>query len=105
MKIKKGDMVKVLAGKDRNKTGKVVQVLVGKNNTAFVVVEGVNKLSKHMRSRRSEDKGQTIELPAPMPASRVMIIDPKTNKPTRVNYRVDGKTKIRVGRKSGEALS
>lgn len=105
MKIKKGDMVKVLAGKDRNKTGKVVQVLVGKNSVAYVVVEGVNKLKKHMRSRGSENKGQTIELPAPMPASRVMIIDSKTNKPTRVNYRIDGKTKTRVGRKSGEALT
>lgn len=105
MKIKKGDMVKVLAGKDRNKTGKVVQVLVGKNNLAYVVVEGVNKLNKHMRSRRNEDKGQKIELPAPMPASKVMVLDSKSNKPTRVNYRLDGKTKVRIGKKSGEALS
>lgn len=105
MKIKKGDNVKVLAGKDRNKTGKVIQVLVGKNNLVFVVVEGVNKLKKHLRSRRNGDKGQAIELPAPLPASRVMIIDPKNNKPTRVNFRTEGTAKVRVGRKSGEALN
>lgn len=105
MKIKKGDMVKVLAGKDRGKTGKVIQVLIGKNDQALVVVEGVNKLKKHLRSGRGGDKGQSIELPSPVPMSRVMMIDPKTNKPTRVGFRMDGAKKVRVAKPSGETLA
>lgn len=105
MKIKKGDTIKVLAGKDRNKTGKVIQVLVGKNEQAFVVVEGVNKLKKHMRTRKNGEKGQTIELPSPIPMSRVMLIDSKTNKPTRVSFRMEGDKKVRVAKKSGETIA
>lgn len=105
MKIKKGDMVKVLAGKDRGKTGKVIQVLIGKNNQALVVVEGVNKLTKHLRSGRGGEKGQSIELPSPVPMSRVMMIDPKTNKPTRVGFKLEGSKKVRVAKTSGETLA
>ncbi|OGH64831.1 MAG: 50S ribosomal protein L24 [Candidatus Magasanikbacteria bacterium RIFCSPHIGHO2_01_FULL_41_23] len=105
MKIKKNDIVKVLAGKDRNKTGKVIQILLGKNGEAGVVVEGINKLKKHLRSRKNGEKGQAIELPAPIPMSRVMLIDPKTNKPTRISYRLEGTTKVRVAKKSGETIS
>lgn len=105
MKIKKGDTIKVLSGKDRNKVGKVIQVLFGKNEQAYVVVEGVNKLKKHMRARKGEEKGQAIELPAPIPMSRVMLIDPKTNKPTRVGFRMEGDNKVRVAKKSGETIA
>jgi large subunit ribosomal protein L24 len=105
MKIKKGDNVKVLAGKDRNKTGKVVQVLVDESNRAFVVVEGINKLKKHLRTRKTGEKGSVIELPAPIPMSRVMVIDAKTNKPTRVSFRIEGDKKVRVAKKSGEIIA
>lgn len=105
MKIKKGDMVKVLAGKDQGKTGKIVQVLVGKNGDASVVVEGVNKLKKHLRAGKTNERGQVIELPAPMPMSRVMLVDPKSGKPTRVGYKIEGGEKQRIAKKSGETLS
>ncbi len=105
MKIKTGDNVKILSGKDRGKTGKVVQVLTNdRTKQSYVVVEGHNKLKKHLRSNSRDQKGQTIELSAPLHMSNVMAVDPKTNKPTRVGYAVDGETKKRVAKKSGEYL-
>lgn len=105
MKIKAGDNVQILSGKDRGKTGKVIQVLFNKKrNTHFVVVEGLNKLKKHIRSGQGQ-KGQIIELPAPMHISNVMLIDPKNNKPTRVTYKVEADTKKRVAKKSGEFIA
>jgi len=105
MKIKTGDKVKVLVGKDRAKTGKIVQVLYNKvKNETYVVVEGVNILKKHMRSRKQGEKGQVIELPAPMHISNVMLIDPKSDKPTRVGFKIEGKDKKRVAKRSGEFI-
>lgn len=106
MKIKTGDNVKVLSGKDRGKTGKVIQVLTNKKtNRKYVVVEGVNILKKHMRSRERDKKGQTIELPAPMDISNVQLLDPKGSAPTRVGYTMDGDEKKRVAKKSGEVIA
>ena len=105
MKIKTGDKVKVLSGKDRGKTGKVVQVLQSKKNTQpYVVVEGLNILKKHMRSGRRGEKGQIIELPAPIHISNVILIDSKSGKPSRVGYRQEGNEKKRVARVSGEFI-
>ncbi len=105
MKIKTGDNVHVLSGKDRGKTGKVVQVLQNKTtHQSYVVVEGVNILKKHLRAGRKGEKGQTIELPAPIHASAVALIDPKTNKGTRVGYRIEGGTKKRISRASNEII-
>ncbi len=105
MKIKTGDKVKVLSGKDSGKTGKVVQVLNDKStNKSFVVVEGVNILKKHMRARRQGEKGQIIELPAPINCSNVMLIDGKSGKPSRVGYKMEGKEKKRIAKKSGEYI-
>ncbi len=104
MKIKTGDKVKILSGKDRGKTGKVVQVLQNKKtNQIYVVVDGVNILKKHLRARGRE-KGQIIELPAPIHVSNVMLIDPKTNKPTRIGYKIEGEEKKRIAKKSGEYI-
>lgn len=106
MKIKKGDNVKVLSGKDRGKTGKVIQVLKDKQTKrVYVVVEGLNILKKHLKTRDKSQKGQTIELPAPMDASNVQLIDPKSKKPTRVGYTKDGDEKKRVAKKSGEVIA
>lgn len=106
MKIKTGDKVKVLSGKDRGKTGKVVQVLFNKARAErFVVVEGVNVLKKHLKSRGRDQKGQIIELPAPIHASNVMLIDSASGKPTRVGYKKEGTSKKRVSKKSGEIIS
>lgn len=105
MKIKTGDKVKVLIGKDNGKTGKVIQVFDNdKKGQVYVVVENVNILKKNMRPRKEGEKGQIIELPAPINISNVMLIDPKSNKPTRVGYKVEGKEKKRVAKVSGEYI-
>lgn len=102
MKIKKGDKVKVLAGKDKGKTGKILQVLTKDNK---VVVEGVNLHYKNARPRRQGEKGQKIQFPASLNASNVALIDPKTNKPTRVGYKIsDDKKKTRVTKKSNSVI-
>jgi len=105
MNIKTGDNVKVLSGKDRGKTGKVVQVLKNKQNAeSYVVVEQVNMLKKHIRSQGRGNKGQIIELPAPMHMSNVMLIDPKSGKATRVGMKQEGDSKKRVAHVSGEFI-
>ncbi len=100
MKIKKGDKVKILTGKDKGKTGKVLQVFPSYNRAS---VEGLNLMIKHMRPRRQGEKGQRIEFPAPIHISNLMLICPKCNKATRVGYRyieekVGKKTKKRKQR-------
>ncbi|EKE07632.1 MAG: 50S ribosomal protein L24 [uncultured bacterium] len=103
MKIKTGDKVKILSGKDRAKTGKVLQVLKNKlTNKVFVVVEGANLLKKHLRAGRKGEKGQIIELPAPLDISNVMLIDSSSKKPTRVGYKIEGGEKKRISKVSGE---
>lgn len=105
MKIKTGDKVKILSGKDRAKTGKVIQVLHNKEKQAYyVVVEGANILKKHMRTRKQGEKGQIIELSAPIHISNVMLLDPKSGKPTRVGFKIEGKDKKRVAKVSGEFI-
>ncbi|MBI2990503.1 MAG: 50S ribosomal protein L24 [Candidatus Magasanikbacteria bacterium] len=104
MKIKTGDNVKVLSGKDRGKTGKVIQVLYRKDrNQYYAVVEGINMLKKHMRGKR-EEKGQIIELPAPLHLSNVMLVDPKIHKSSRIGFKIEGKDKKRISKKSGEFI-
>lgn len=83
-KIKKGDTVLVQVGKDRGKTGKVLGVL---SKEGRVVVEGRNLVKKHVRPRRTGEKGQRIEAPAPMPLARVLLICPSCQKATRVGVR------------------
>jgi len=84
MKIKKGDKVKIIAGKDKGKTGKVLQVFPSLNKAS---VEGRNLLIKHMRPRKQGEQGQRIEFPAPMDASNMMLVCPKCSKPTKVGYK------------------
>lgn len=97
MKLKVNDQVVVIAGKDRNKTGKILRVIEKSNR---VVVEGVNKSIRHMRKTKTQ-KGNRVEFNAPLSASNVMLVDPKTKKPTRVGYNItkDGK-KERIAKKS-----
>lgn len=100
MKIHKGDKVKVITGKDRGKEGLVERVLPTKNK---VVVENVNVVTRHIKST-SQREGGLVKLNKPIDASNVMIICPKTSKPTRVGYKiVDGK-KYRISKKSGEVI-
>ena len=97
MKVKKGDNIKVMSGKERGKTGKILQVFVKENR---VVVDGVNKAFKHAKTRKQGEKGQKIEFFAPLAAANVALVCPKCGKDTRVGYKVleDGK-KVRVCKK------
>lgn len=102
MKIKTGDNVKVLSGRDRGKTGKVIQVLRDKAaGRVFVVVENINMRKKHIRPAKRSDKGQVIELANPIDVSRVMLVDPASKKPTRVGFKREGDKKKRVALVSG----
>lgn len=101
MKLKTGDNVIVIAGKDKGKKGKIVKVLRDENR---VVVEGVNMRKKHQRARRAGQKGQIVEFPASLNASNVMLEDPKNNKPTRVRMEVKEGKKTRVAQKSGAQI-
>lgn len=107
MKIKKGDKIKVLAGKDSGKTGKVLQVFPKENR---ISVEGLNILIKHLRPQKKGEKGQRIEFPGLMNASNAILVCPKCGKTTRVSYKVGEKNensqakKFRVCRKCGETI-
>jgi len=101
MKIRKGDNVVMLSGKDRGKQGKIAKV------TPFlmkVVVDGLNLLTKHTKPRRQGEKGQKIQIPRFVPASTVMLVCPKCSKPTRVRWNIEGETKERVCKKCGRAI-
>lgn len=105
MKIKTGDNVKILSGKDKGKTGKVIQVLFNaKKQQYFVVVEGTNILKKHLRSGKRGEKGQILELSAPINISNVMLIESKTKKTTRISYSIEGKEKKRISQKTKELI-
>ena len=88
MKIKKGDKVKIIAGKDKGKTGKVLQVFPSRKRAS---IEGLNLLIKHMRPRRQGEQGQRIEFPAPMNISNMMFLCPRCGKPSRIGYKTVGK--------------
>ncbi|MBI2552325.1 50S ribosomal protein L24 [Candidatus Uhrbacteria bacterium] len=97
MKIKKGDIVKILTGTSKGKTGKVLNVFL-QNGT--VTVEGVNLHKKHTRPRKQGQQGQVVEFPAPLPSSKVALVCPKCGKTTRVGYVMKaGEKKRRVCKK------
>ncbi|GBD33863.1 50S ribosomal protein L24 [bacterium HR34] len=96
LKIKKGDTVLVICGKDRGKTGKILKCFP---KLRKVIVEKVNIKKKHMKPRRQGEKGQIIEFPAPINVSNVKFICPKCSKPTRLGYKVSGRTKKRICKK------
>ena len=103
-KITKGDTVMIMRGnkKDKGKTGKVMRVFL---KTGRVLIEGVNIVKKHTRATRPEETGGIIEKPAPVSLSKVMLIDPKSGKPTRIRARIDTDgTKERVSVKSGDVI-
>ena len=100
-KIKKGDKVIVISGKDKGKRGEVLKVLTGRGR---VLVQGVNRVYKHMRPSRQHPQGGRIQKEMPMAISNVMVVDPKTDKPTRVGFRITGGVKERYAKVSGESL-
>lgn len=100
MKLRKGDTVKVVAGKDLGKEGEIIEVLPGKNK---VIVQGVNVAKRHTKARSATDKADIIEKPMPIDVSNVMFVH--KGKPTRLGYKVkaDG-TKVRVAKKTGDEV-
>ncbi len=92
MKIKKGDNVRVLSGKERGKTGTVIAVDSGRERVA---VDGLNLYKKHTRPRRQGEKGQVISVARPMHASNVMLVCPNCKEATRTGYRTEGDRKVR----------
>lgn len=101
MNVKKGDKVMVITGKDKGKTGVVLAAFPKKDR---VLVEGVNIVKKHSKPSQVNPQGGIISQEAPIHVSNVMLLDPKSNEPTRVGFKtVDGK-KVRVAVKSGETL-
>jgi large subunit ribosomal protein L24 len=100
-KIKKGDRVVVLAGKDKGRQGQVLKVLPKDNR---VVVGGVNMVKRHTRPTQADPQGGIKNKEAALHISNVAYVDPKSGEPTRVGFRIDGDTKVRVAKKSGEVI-
>jgi large subunit ribosomal protein L24 len=109
MKIKRNDKVKILAGKDKGKEGKVLQVFTEKGKAS---IEGLNLLIKHLRPRRQGEKGQRIEFPAAVDISNLLLICDKCGKGTRVAFKITEETvgdkkeqkKVRVCKKCGKNI-
>ena len=99
MKIKKGDLVKVIAGADKDKEGKVIAVN-HKDNT--VIVEGVNVITKHTKPSVANQNGGIIHQEAPIHASNVMVV--VNGKATRVGFKLDGDKKVRIAKATGEVI-
>ena len=99
-KLKKEDTVEVIAGKDKGKRGRILKILRDKDR---VLVEGVNMVKKAQKKRKQQDRGGIIEVEAALHSSNLMIVCKKCG-PTRIGYKIEGDSKIRVCRKCGEAL-
>lgn len=100
--VTKGDTVRVVRGDEKGKEGKVIRVYT---KTGRVTIEGINIVKRHRKARRAEEQSGIVDFPAPMHASNVMLIDPKSGKPTRVRVRLDEDgTKERISIKSGDAI-
>ena len=102
LRIKKNDRVVVIAGKDKGKTGKILRVFPAR---ARVLVEKINVMKKAVRKTQKNPQGGMIEVEVPIHISNVMLVDKKTNKPTRIRMEIlkDG-TKARVAKSSGEHI-
>jgi len=102
MNLKVGDKVRVIAGSDKGKEGKISKIFRNDNK---VIIEGVHIIKKHQKPQ-GQESGGILEVEAPINRSNVMIIDPKSKKPTRIGHDFDQKKnkKIRIAKKSGEIL-
>jgi large subunit ribosomal protein L24 len=101
MKFKKGDNVIVTTGKNKGQKGQILVVLRDVNK---VLVEGVNKVKKHIKPKTKDQKGTIVEQESPMNASNVMIVDPKTGKQSRIGKKKVGEKMVRIAKKSGQEL-
>jgi large subunit ribosomal protein L24 len=100
LKIRKGDIVKILLGKDGGKSGKILLVLPKKEK---VLVEGINMYKRHVKKTK-EHEGGIIEIAKPLNISNVALVCPGCKKETRVGFKMDGQTKVRICKKCKEVL-
>ena len=100
--VLKGDTVRVMRGDDKGKEGKIIRVYL---KTGRVTIEGVNIVKRHRRARTPDEQSGIVDFPAPIHASNVMLLDPKSGNPTRTRRQIDEDgTKERIAVKSGEAI-
>jgi large subunit ribosomal protein L24 len=100
-KLRKEDLVQVIAGKDKGKQGKILKI---DHEKGRVIIAGINMVKKAMKKKAQTDRGGIVEVEAPLHISNVMIICKKCNKPVRIGYKFEGEIKKRVCRKCGEVL-
>lgn len=96
MNIRKNDTIKIISGKDKAKTGKILKALPKKGK---VLVEGLNLFKKHVRPKREGEKGETVFVPRPIDVSNILLICPGCGKAVKSGFRIDGGTKVRICRK------
>jgi large subunit ribosomal protein L24 len=107
LKIRRDDTVRIIAGKDRGKTGRVKSVDPKKQR---VYVEGANIIKRHLKPRtlrdtqRAQEMGGIVEMEGPIHVSNVMLIDPDSGQPTRVSVKLDGNRRVRVAKRSGKEI-
>ena len=102
MRIKKGDKVVVIAGREKGKEGTVAQVLPKEEK---VIVSGLNMVKKHVKPNQAEPEGKITEKEAPIHVSNVALVDPKTKKATKVRYEIKDGKKVRVAKKSSTVIA
>ncbi|OGZ18403.1 MAG: 50S ribosomal protein L24 [Candidatus Nealsonbacteria bacterium RBG_13_37_56] len=101
MKIRKDDIVLIISGKDKGRKGKVIEALP---KEARVIIENINLRKKHIKPRKSGEKGQIVELPGPLSVSNVKIVCPRCSKAARVGYKLEGKKKFRICKKCNQEI-
>ncbi len=101
MKVKKGDNILIISGKDKGRTGKIIKAMP---KELKILVEGINLKKKHVRPKRDGEKGQIVEIPAALDISNVKIICPKCGKATRVGYLIENKEKYRICKKCKQKI-
>jgi large subunit ribosomal protein L24 len=107
LKIRRDDTVRIIAGKDRGRTGRVLRVDPRKS---FVYVEGANVIKRHIKPRtlrdtqRSQEMGGIVEMEGPIHVSNVMLIDPESGDPTRIGVKREGGRRVRVAKRSGKEI-
>lgn len=101
MKLKKGDKIKVMVGKDSDREGTIDRVYTGSNS---VLILGINQFKKHMKKSEKMPQGGLVEVPRPLNVAKVMLVCPKCNKPTRVGYRLEKDKKVRFCKKCESSI-
>ncbi|MDW8134410.1 MAG: 50S ribosomal protein L24 [Bacteroidia bacterium] len=99
--IRRGDIVKVLSGEDRGKTGRVIRVFPRKG---LAIVEGVAIVTKRVRKSQKYPQGGTVDVERPIPVCKLQLIDPHSGKPTRIGRRLENGKWVRYAKKSGKAV-